>query len=115
LTTFNKLSSNRPLYNKVSPVTSSNPLNSRLNFSTLRKTKITKYITTSEDCKKILEDLSEGKKVQQSKIIYKKLNSAITNDKDNVQIQLRNHKYLPISKRFSTEKSSEVAQLTNIY
>jgi hypothetical protein len=73
------------------------------------------YVTTSAGCKKFLEDLSEGKEVKQSKIKYKTLNSVITNDKNNAQVQLRNRKYLPISKRFSPEKSSEVSQLTNIY
>jgi hypothetical protein len=93
-TTFNKLSSNRPLYKNSSPIVSNNPLNSRKNFSRLYSLKVKSYLNNTNN------------------LVNSKLSSI---DNKNLEVQIRSKKTFNDSKIFLKEKSGETASLTSIY
>lgn len=104
-TTFNKLSSNRPIYENSSPILSNNPLNSRENFSRLYSLKVKSYLNNPNSVQKWKDSKQEF--IKPSTIFVK-------NDK-NVEVQVRSKKSFSDSKLFLKEKSGETASLTSIY
>jgi heme/copper-type cytochrome/quinol oxidase subunit 2 len=105
-TSFNKLSSNRPLYKNTSPIISNNPLNSRTNLSGLYSLKVKSYLNNSDSIEKF--KLHTNKKLSEAK-------GFLSSDNSNIELQLRSKKNFSESKLFPKERSGETASLTSIY
>jgi heme/copper-type cytochrome/quinol oxidase subunit 2 len=129
-TTFNKLSSNRPVYDSISPILSTNPLNSRSNFSRLYSTTIKSYYNSNGSVKRwhnIQEDSNTVDKVKSpsdtSKSLltspvkdpYIDLVNSFKREDINLEVQTWGRRYFKASKIFVNDKSSEIAPLTAPY
>ena len=123
-TTFNKLSSNRPVYNSISPILSTNPLNSRSNFSRLYSNTVKSYYNDTSSVKRWNSvegtELVEASNKKETKKFFikkdfEKLSDTFKREDINLEVQTWGRRYFKASKLFVNDKSSETASLTSPY